>query len=292
MGYFLTVISAILLAISIAVAGLAIDLGVAAEMVIFLRFFMIFALFGITIIPIAKVSYGVIKKYFVKNIPFSIIILLQTFCYISSIKLIPVSLATVIFYTYPILTYVIQVARRHEALTVSHSLALCLGIVGVYLTMDLSQLNLSLLGIALAFGAAMGQASLGVFSEDYMKEISSKNMLFIAGLQITLVLPIVFISKPEIYTWVTPGSMYALLATASFAIGILLFYKAVTLIRASRASVMMFLEPGVTILLAIILLNESIGIRQVIGLVFIVATSVMIMVTPQKKPTVPPPSPS
>ncbi len=193
-----------------------------------------------------------------------------TICYLLSVETLSVSLAVLVFYTYPLLVLGYSLARR-ELPPSAGLIALFAGAFsGLYLALSGGELRLAPAGIAFAVAASAGAAFTFVCGARVAPRISPLLMTFwinAAGLLLILPLMVDRVALP-----VGAGGLIALLAATGFYIvAILSQFAALARLPAARAAFLLNLEPVVSILLARLLLAEVLDPLQWSGVVLVIS---------------------
>ncbi len=196
-----------------------------------------------------------------------------SFAYMESIRYIPVSLAALIYYTYPILVtllaYLLGNQRLLNGEKWAHGLAFsgqALSLGGLMLLLSLSGVALDLAGILMAALSAFSFALVIVFGSRLMRSISP----MVLNLYVALVNSVIFALASVLaggFAWPAFSTGWIGLwgAVAFFIAGFLGLFAGVTLVGPSRAACLSNLEPLVTIALAVTVLGEPFNLWQIIG---------------------------
>ncbi|WP_084574278.1 DMT family transporter [Sporomusa malonica] len=189
----------------------------------------------------------------------------------SSLKHLPASLAAMLLYTYPALVSVLSFGLGDEQYTWQKGLALAICFSGLFLVLGVSFDNLSMLGLVFGLGAAFVYSVYIVVGNRFLKNVNpmvtttyvcaSAAAIFILVGTVTGTL----ILNLSLQGWLAIIGI-ALLPTI---IGIMGFFAGMIHIGATNASIISTLEPVMTVLLSVALLNEKITPLQVGGGVLI-----------------------
>ncbi|MBM3571599.1 MAG: DMT family transporter [Alphaproteobacteria bacterium] len=195
---------------------------------------------------------------------------LASFGYLASVQFIPVSLATLIFFTYPMGIAVLARLSGTEKLSWAQFSALVLAFLGVALTVGTDHHQIDARGVALALLASISVALAIHFSGPFMRAIGAMNANFY--MMSTSVLGFGF--------WMALAHGFQMPTTASGAVGLFgggfiyifavaSFFLAVHLIGAVRTALVNNLEPVVSLVAAFALLQERLSLVQYLGGVLI-----------------------
>jgi len=200
---------------------------------------------------------------------------------------ITIALALLAFYTYPVMVAIGNVALGREPLDRPRVVALVLAVAGM-LAVVASQLDpsagieLDVIGVALALGAACSQAVFVIISRHGYRTVpadqamavvlattvvSSIGLAILTGAASTLAQPIQ-----------SPSVLPLLLFTGLFAAAVpsMLFLTGIRLIGGTTTGILMLFEPVVGVLLAAWLLAEGLAPIQVAGGLAILAAALIL----------------
>ncbi len=215
----------------------------------------------------------------------------------SAFGLVPIALALMLFYLYPAGVVVVDLVLGRERLSASRLAALLLSFGGVVLVLaggmeDASGAPLSLLGIALGLAAAASQVVFMTVSRGgYSSVPADAATLVILSTSVVgaALIAILAGQGPDLLVPLgDPGSWPVILVAGVAAAGVssLLFLTAIRGIGATRTGILMLLEPVVGVLLAALLLGESLAPIQVVGgaLVLVGALVLQVRSAPELEP--------
>ncbi len=199
--------------------------------------------------------------------------------YFNAIVFIPVSLHVTIFYTYPFMVNIFSFFVLKEKITGKQFFVMVIAFIGVLLTVSMKTMTLSSIGIIFSVLAAISNGSyvllLGV------KKIGKVDSVVTAAYA-TLFGSISFfvycIARGEFHLNVPMNGLagIAFIAIVSTAIAVIALSKGVRIIGASKASIISIFEPVEGIILSFIFLNESMGMKQLFGVVLIMSAIVFL----------------
>lgn len=197
----------------------------------------------------------------------------SAFAYIGSVRHIPVSVAVLIFYMYPILvsllSYAIEKQRHSKEDRKAHIIAFggqSLSLGGLVLLFGIWWTSLRMAGVLMAAASAIAFALVVVFAGRLMRIVPPMVLnLYVALLNTALFMAIGMLGGGA--AWPTDGVGWLGLAGAAafFVMGFLGFFVGVNMLGPSRAACLSNFEPVVTIALSITLLGEPYGPWQFIG---------------------------
>lgn len=204
--------------------------------------------------------------------------------YLLSVAYLPVSLAVLIFYTFPILVTVIAAVLARKAPGLLEILALMIAFLGLLIALNVQTDGLQWLGIALAVMASLGVAANTVFSGyllDYMS--TSVFSVYTSGIVALIAILLVIynggLALPESATGIIVFSGMLL----TFGVGYIAIYSGIRLLGAAPLATIMNLEPVATIMIAAVLLGEVLNRQQMLGGLIVLA-GILLAQWPQIKP--------
>ncbi len=193
------------------------------------------------------------------------------------------------FYLYPAMVAAINLAVFHEKITASVAVALILSIMGLILISGIvgGQLAIDPLGLAFALGAALAFAIYTVLIQVTGRTEGSFTVTFTLSWTSLLASCIVFApAVPAMFHL----SAYQLLISCIIALActilpVVLYIQAVKRIGGTKTSLLGISETPSSLLLAFLILGETIAFMEGVGIVLIVASVVAITIGPllQKK---------
>lgn len=201
---------------------------------------------------------------------------IQQITLIASFKAMPISLAILIFFVFPILVGLIGWIVREERLTWVKIGAALMAFVGLMVALDVFNIRVGWIGVALALTAALTVALNIVGSRQAMNRIHPLTVTFVmflisalpltAGLAIDLEGGVALPPAADLEGWlVFAGAM--LLGPFAF----VCFYMALPMTTGMRAAMMMNGEPVATMFVAALLLGEILYPSQYLGAALVIA---------------------
>lgn len=198
--------------------------------------------------------------------------------YVSATQYIPVSLAVLIFYTAPFLVAVISRFTENEPITLIRLVAIIIAFVGLGLALDvLSVSNLNWHGIAFAFLAAIGYASLVSLGSHTMRTADPQAVNFhcLAAGTGLFVIFLLFTGGPAKFV-TQAGWLKLCVSSLTLGVGYVTFFAGLDIIGPFKTSMLMNMEPLLTVILAAILLGERLSSVQLCGAGLVIGGIVLI----------------
>lgn len=206
-----------------------------------------------------------------------ILFLLHTGGMLMSIMYIPVSLAILIFYTYPLLTALFTSITYQQAPCAIATLSLLASLCGLAIAVETSLDDVHILGVGLAFAAAVAAAALFTASEWVFKNTSSLSVNFhMALIGAALSILILALGSPSNLPQSTVGWMALVGALVTFVLFFVCLFSGIERIGALPAAMIMNVEPVAAMTLAILILGESFSAPRFVGAAIIVVAIVLV----------------
>ena len=187
-------------------------------------------------------------------------------------------LAGLLLATYPALVAVGAIALRRDRFRLRTAIALGLALTGTLVALAAgSAARFDLIGLALAFGAAAGYAAYVLAADGIMRRLAPLQLGALVCAGAALALAGAGAATGQLTTDVTPrGAVYvAALAIGSTALPHGAFLFGVRLLGATRASIVMTLEPVATAGIAAFTLGTVVTTPQIAGGALVVAGAVI-----------------
>lgn len=190
---------------------------------------------------------------------------------LGSIARIPVTLAILILFTFPVITALIQAALDRRWPRPFEAVLLLVALAGVALALDVKADTLDPIGLAMACGGPVCVAASFVLCERRLGEIgvfSSATLMSLGGLLVAVGFAVISGS----FSLPTPGvgQIGLAVAVAGSTIAFLAMFWAVRAIGASPTAMILNLEPVFTIALAILVLAEVPSVQRMLGATLVI----------------------
>lgn len=189
-----------------------------------------------------------------------------------AIQHIPVSVATLVFYTYPLMTVALALVVFREPVSKAVVLCMAFALAGLGVALQVQFDTLSPTGIAWSTLAAVSSAALFVWSRVLMTRVSAMELTMVSAASGGIAL---FVLLAILDVWALPTTAEALVTTtlvsALFVIAYSTMYAAVAAAGPVNTSMLMNVEPVVAIGAAVVLLGERLTGAQVVGALLVVS---------------------
>jgi drug/metabolite transporter (DMT)-like permease len=194
-----------------------------------------------------------------------------TFGYMSSVAYIPVGLAALIFYLFPLILLVYEAIHDRRRPGIRRITAFAMAFVGLALALGPSMENLDIRGVAFAFFGGLGSV---VFFIGGQKASNSLGPLGIGAISNVMILPIAAAVMFAFDAYALPdtdiGWSALLLACLAYLLGVSFQLGAVRFAKPSEAGLIHNIEPVVSIAIAWFVLNEVLSPIQLVGVALVI----------------------
>ena len=190
---------------------------------------------------------------------------LSSFCYMTSVRYIPVAVASLTFFTFPLIVAPASHILKLDRLNGLKIAAMFAAFGGLCLLLGDSYL-LDWLGILMAFAAGLCVATSFIVAKPLTQDLSPLTLATIStGIPCIVYLFITF----SLTQFVTPNNLPGVFGVAGnslcHAIGLTCCYAAIARLGALRTAVFMNIEPLISVLVAYLLLGQTITTIQMLG---------------------------
>jgi len=187
--------------------------------------------------------------------------------------------AMVIFFSYPIAVALCNCFLHKEAMKIGTGISLLAITLGLFLLRDSTNHPISLVGILLGVLAALSYAFYVIGSKRFSSlNVDSTLLTMVVCFSCAFIFCLLAVAD---HSFVVPHS----LRTWGYILGLGIFVTALPIqlmleglkhISSMRASIISVLEPLVTVLVGILLLNESISSIQLLGVIILLGSTILI----------------
>ena len=198
--------------------------------------------------------------------------------YLGATQYIPVSLAVLIFYTHPFLVAIIARFTENEPITPIRLLAITIAFIGLAFAMGIQSVaDLNWYGIAFGFLGALGAASYVTISSLAIRSADTQTVNFhcLTAGTVLYVVFLLFNGGPAAH--IAPAGWFKLgVSSLALTIAYVTFLIGIETIGPVKTTILMNVEPILTIILAAILLGERLSFTQLIGAAFVMSGIILI----------------
>ena len=198
--------------------------------------------------------------------------------YLGATQYIPISLAVLLFYTFPVFVAVIARFTENESITAIRLIAIIIAFIGLGMAIEVHSLtDLSWQGVALGFLSSLGCTAFVIVSSLSMRSADPQavSLHCLAAGTVFFAVFLFFTGGP---TGLLTFAALAKLCVPSLAlaVGYVTLFIGLEIIGPVKTSMLMNVEPILTIILAAILLGERLASIQLIGAAFVILGIILI----------------
>lgn len=194
---------------------------------------------------------------------------------LSAIGAIPLALAILVFYLFPLVATVILAACGWEKLGWRTIAAILLAFAGLALALDPRGGGLDLAGVALAFGAALGLGSVIAVSSRVIRAGDSRPVtLYMAAVAGGLLIAVCAVHGDFALPQTARGWAGFVGTAVFYAFAMIAFFIAISMIGPVRVSLLSYAEPVAAASLGVALLGEALAPLQMAGIALVIVALV------------------
>ncbi|NBQ38204.1 MAG: hypothetical protein EBU34_00100 [Alphaproteobacteria bacterium] len=256
---------------NITFAKIAAELGVGGPMIVAERVLVMIAI-GLVIGRLTRASFSVPRNERMPLFGLGIGSTGVSICYISSVAFIPITIAAVIFYTFPILIVVLSPFIDRKPLTLAMMAIVLTAFIGVVLVLGTTDAGLDPKGLLLAAGASIS-AAIQFFAGTRCRQTGTAAKLVISQVIVlpSALLTVYFTGAIFTVDSQTIAFVPVWLTIGGFVFGFGFQILALARISASVAGLAFCLEPVVAALTSAIVLGERLAPIQYLGGMIVIA---------------------
>lgn len=186
---------------------------------------------------------------------------------------LPVTLAILLFYTYPFMTGVAQAVVGGERFTPLLGVALAAAFTGLILVLGANPGAVSVSGIAAALAAAVSFSAALVLTPRLAPALGAPlRTFFTIGTAATIFVSAACV-MPGFHVPASGPALTGLLGlSACYAVGIVVLFRMLPLVGPTRTAFVLNLEPVIVAVVSWLTLGETLGPVQMVGAVIVVGT--------------------
>ena len=252
---------------------IAYNLGAGIGLAIILRYFVA-SLLILPLIPFQKNLINIYKNNLPDFITITFGSIFLTSGLLISVKYIEVSLAILIFCTYPILVLCYAIFFDKEKITNGIKSLFLLTFIGLFFVLGPSFINLNIIGVFSAFIASIGATTMIVINQKMSNKLITPIQIniFINIFNLIFFFCILSFFFSINFNIPTITFFIILIPSLSYAIALFLQLLAIPKIGQSNTALFLYLEPIVAIIGAVILLKETLNYYQLFGAVLVLSS--------------------
>jgi drug/metabolite transporter (DMT)-like permease len=208
--------------------------------------------------------------------------------YLGATQYIPVSLAALVFYTYPFFVALVSKFTKNEPITLIRMLAILIAFIGLALALEVQSVAaLDWRGILFGLAASIGATAFVIFSSLTLRTADPQAVNFhcLAAGTVLLVAFLLVVGGPV--NEISPAGLLKLCGAGSgllklcgagsaLTLGYAAFFAGLEIIGPLKTSMLMNMEPVFTIIFAAVLLGERLSPLQIIGAGLVITGIILI----------------
>lgn len=272
-GYFSIIVASILWGTMGILAKLAFEYGIVPEILIALRLVFSFATLSAVLALVNRDAFKVHKTDVLLFLVFGVFaIAFQRIAYFYAVDLTTVTMAAILFYTYPIFVTLSASFFLGEKVTLGVLLAIVLTFFGVALVVriyDVSSLNVNLAGLIFGLLSSLLFTLYFMMAKKLRDRYPSWTLtLYGDGIGALTLVPVISLSLPEMTKF--PLQLWLLILMIAWIpslLAYLLYSYALKYVKASKGSILSVIEPLSAALFSTIFLGESLEKPQIMGII-------------------------
>ncbi len=201
----------------------------------------------------------------------------NSYSIIFSIGFIPVGLAILLLYLYPVLTPLISAALGDSKLSGAQMIGAVVAFAGLAVALNVWNLQIDIFGIVLGVVAAVSLALNIVFSARYMRRLPRLSVLLYL-MTVVWIVSAAYVTIDRSLVWPQDGRTWLMVVglMVTYTIAMCSFYLAIDVLTPPRTGLIMNVEPVATIFGAALFLNETLGLWQYGGAALVIAAVVAV----------------
>lgn len=249
--------------------------GSNAITVVFLRFlFSAILLWGY--FNIKKIDYKVSKELLIEVFIIGVIGYAATCVALYwAYEYIPVGVATILHFTYPLVVTFLSFFIFKEELHLKKIISLILSIIGLVILVGFSKVHFAFWGVFLALlSGILYSIYILAIGHSKIKKIDSLVLTFYVSIFSALsILPVALVTHTFIFEMnIEIFIAVLLLAIVCTLFALLAFLKSIKIIGASNASILSTFEPITSVILGVILFKEKLTLSIIVGSLLIISS--------------------
>jgi DME family drug/metabolite transporter len=233
-----------------------------------------FILPAIALILILKTrGLGLVLPKRIAVVPFilGLITVIYTMALLNAIEVLPLAIAILIFYLFPIFTGLILAVFRWQKLSLTMVMSSSIAFLGITLALGAEFIALDGWGIIYAATAAIGLATVSVISNRLMADESPLLVILYLSISATLILVIVCLLEGGFVLPKTSGGWISILISqVFFAYAMIAFFIAISIIGAGETTFFNNIEPIMAVGAGFLFLNQNLTILQYTGILIVI----------------------
>jgi drug/metabolite transporter (DMT)-like permease len=283
-GFLLILLSTVGLGLTPFFGKMAFEVDVSTETLLFLRFsfgfvgMFLYLLFTKTKFRISLPQFGILAIL-------GCLYCAQTTLYFSSIKHIVSTLAVMLLYLYPVFVLILSLLFEKKALSKNVIFSMLIALLGIGILLGFPTGKVDIYGVLLAIGSALTYSIYVMVSKRLLTGLSP----LVTSTWVIFFTALAFLVSGSFtghlhFDFAAKG-WYAAIALALFStiISFWAFFAGMKYIGATRASIVSTFEPIVTTISAVLLLDETINLAKILGILMVLASVILLILFDREK---------
>ena len=284
-GYFYVAGCAFSFGLITTIAKLTYDEGASPQTVVFFRILAGSLMMGVWSVVSHRKN---LKKIILKsprfsNLPLACLVFVIGFCiagmslgYLSSVKYIPVSLSVLLFFTFPFWVLILNYFIDGVVVSSLNILSFVLAFFGLAICLGPSWEVLDWRGIAFVLGGSLCSAGMIIGASKATKLVSMTDLVFLSNtVGVIFVGLLIYLTDSFSLSHTIDGWSGIAVICILFIIGQLSLFAATKSIGSTQTSLILNIEPLVSIGAAILLLGENLVFSQSLGIAVILLALIL-----------------
>jgi len=250
--------------------------GLTAGNALWLRYVLSFVLLALFISLVTK---GTLFSLSPPVIAQGIFLTVGGLLYFHALEWLSAGVTTIIFFSHPVFVAVLTILVYKEKFVLHLFLGLVLAVLGIVLVSGIGELSSSFpyLGLVYALSACLCYTLYSLVGQKAMDQHDPLSVTATMSMLAILVLTPVFYRDLAALSQITPEQFVIALAMAvlNTLLAVLFFLKGLKRIGAARATLLSTAEPVFCLLMAFIILGESLSLGQIAGSVLVLASMLL-----------------
>jgi drug/metabolite transporter (DMT)-like permease len=261
----LALLSGVFFGSAVTVSRFAYDAGASGIVVAMSRTIIVVAVLAV-VIKLAGSGWSLPRALAPLVIFNGLLMTASTYGIIGAVEFISVGLASLLFFTFPVIIAVIVMTLRIEQFGLAKLLAIGLAFIGLSAMLESSIGNVDWRGTVFALVAAVATAINAVLIARFFQRVSILVLMFHLSVVTLIVLTLIAVSIVDLRVPNDAPGWGGVVGVAVFqALGMPMFYSAVARIGALKASMAINVQPVTAIFEAWALFGEVLSILQAVG---------------------------
>jgi drug/metabolite transporter (DMT)-like permease len=269
-GLFLALSSAVGFLVSNTLAGVAYQGGTNPLTIATTRFILP-AIALIVFLRMSGVTLALPKRAGLVTLALGFMTVIYTMALLTAIEILPLAIAILIFYLFPIFTGLMLAMLGWRKLTLTMALSTFIAFVGIGLALGVDFENLDSWGIIYGLISGLGLATVSVVSNRLMVNQDARTATLYICVSTTLMMIVVSIVTGEFTLPTTNSGWISILTSQAFyAYSMIAYYIAISMIGAGDTTFYSNIEPVMAVGTGFLFLGQSLAPLQIVGICVVV----------------------